>query len=58
MRAEPHACSIYHMTEATQARVKSTLMEMNLQMIDVGEIFDPLCLELAPGRQFMDLLRE
>jgi hypothetical protein len=58
MGAEPYACSIYHMTEAIQAKVKSTLMEINSQMMDVGKIFDPLCPELAPSRQFMDLLSE
>jgi hypothetical protein len=33
-------------------------MEMDFQMLDIGEVFDYLCPEFTPGRQFMDLLSE
>jgi hypothetical protein len=58
MVAEPHAQSIYHMTEVMQTKVKSSLMEVNSKMLDVGEVFEPLCPELAPGKQFMDHFSE
>jgi hypothetical protein len=54
MAAEFHAWSIYHMTEVTQTKVKSSLMEVNSKMMDVGEVFEPLCPKLAPGKQFLD----
>jgi hypothetical protein len=54
MAAEPHTQSIYHMTAVKQTKVKSSLMEVNSKMLDVGEVFEPLCPELAPGRRFMD----
>jgi hypothetical protein len=50
MVAEPHAQSIYHMTEVMQTKVKSSLMEVNSKMLDIGEVFEPLCPELAPGK--------
>jgi hypothetical protein len=50
MAAEPHARSIYHMTAVMQTKVKSSLMEVNSKMLDVGEVFEPLCPELAPGK--------
>jgi hypothetical protein len=58
MAAEPHAWSIYHMTEAMQTKVKSSLMEVNSKMMDVGEVFEPLCPELVPGKRFMDRFSE
>jgi hypothetical protein len=58
MAAEPHAWSIYHMTGVMQTKVKSSLMEVNSKMLDVGEVFKPLCPELAPGKQFMDHFSE
>jgi hypothetical protein len=58
MAAEPHARSIYHMTAVMQTKVKSSLMEVNSKMLDVGEVFEPLCPELAPGKQFMDCFSE
>jgi hypothetical protein len=58
MVAEPHARSIYHMTEVMQTKVKSSLMEVNSRMLDVGEVFEPLCPELVPGKQFMDCFSE
>jgi hypothetical protein len=58
MAAKPHAQSIYHMTEVMQTKVKSSLMEVNSKILDVGEVFEPLCPELAPGRQFMDCFSE
>jgi hypothetical protein len=58
MAAEPHAQSIYHMTEVMQTKVKLSLMEVNSKMLDVGEVFEPLCPELAPGKCFMDRLSE
>jgi hypothetical protein len=58
MAAEPHAQLIYHMTEVMQTKVKSSLMEVNSKMLDVGEVFEPLCPELAPGKQFMDRFSE
>jgi hypothetical protein len=33
-------------------------MEVNSKMLDVGEVFEPLCPELAPGKQFMDCFSE
>jgi hypothetical protein len=50
MAAEPHAWLIYHMTEVMQTKVKSFLVEVNSKMLDVGEVFEPLCPELAPGK--------
>jgi hypothetical protein len=50
MAAEPHARLIYHMTAVMQTKVKSSLMEVNSRMLDVGEVFEPLCPELAPGK--------
>jgi hypothetical protein len=50
MAAEPHAQSIYHMTEVMQTKVKSSLMEVNSKMLDMGEFFEPLCPELVPGK--------
>jgi hypothetical protein len=58
MAAEPHAQSIYHMTAVMQTKVKSSLMEVNSKMLDVGEVFEPLCPELAPGKQCMDHFSE
>jgi hypothetical protein len=58
MVAEPHARSIYHMTEIMQTKVKSSLMEVNSKMLDVGEVFEPLCPELALGKQFLDYFSE
>jgi hypothetical protein len=46
------------MMEVIQTKVKSSLMEVNSKMLDVGEVFKPLCPELAPGRQFMDCFLE
>jgi hypothetical protein len=46
------------MTEVMQTKVKSSLMEVNSKMLDVGEVFEPLCPELAPGRQFLDRFSE
>jgi hypothetical protein len=54
MVAEPHAQSIYHMTEVMQTKVKSSLMEVNSKILDMGEVFEPLCPELVPGKRFMD----
>jgi hypothetical protein len=56
--AEPHARSIYHMTAVMQTKVKSSLMEVNSKMLDIGEVFEPLCPELAPGKRFMDRFSE
>jgi hypothetical protein len=50
MVAEPHTWSIYHMTKVMQTKIKSSLMEVNSKMMDVGEVFEPLCPELAPGK--------
>jgi hypothetical protein len=58
MVAEPHAQLIYHMTEVMQTKVKSSTMEVNFKMLDVGEVFEPLCPELVPGKQFMDRFSE
>jgi hypothetical protein len=58
MAAEPHAQLIYHMTEGMQAKVKSSLMEVNSKMLDMGEVFEPLYPELAPGKHFMDRFSE
>jgi hypothetical protein len=41
-----------------QTKVKSSLMEVNSKMLDMGEVFEPLCPELAPGKQFMDRFLE
>jgi hypothetical protein len=41
-----------------QSKVKSFLMEVNSKMLDMGEVFEPLCPELAPGRQFLDYFSE
>jgi hypothetical protein len=41
MAAEPHTRSIYHMTEIMQTKVKSSLMEVNSKMLDMGEVFKP-----------------
>jgi hypothetical protein len=46
------------MTEVMQTKVKSSLIEVNSKMLDIGEIFEPLCPELAPGKQFMDRFSE
>jgi hypothetical protein len=46
------------MTKVMQTKVKSSLMEVNSKMMDVGEVFEPLCPELAPGKQFMDRFSE
>jgi hypothetical protein len=46
------------MTTVMQAKVKSSLMEVNSKMLDIGEVFEPLCPELAPGKQFMDRYSE
>jgi hypothetical protein len=54
MAAEPHARSIYHMTAVMQTKIKFSLIEVNSKMLDVGELFEPLCSELAPGKRFMD----
>jgi hypothetical protein len=50
MAAEPHARSIYHMTAVMQTKVKSSLMEVNSKMLDMGEVFEPLCPELTLGK--------
>jgi hypothetical protein len=50
MAAEPHARLIYHMTAVMQTKVKSSLIEVNSRMLDIGEVFEPLCPELAPGK--------
>jgi hypothetical protein len=41
-----------------QTKVKSSLMEVNFKILDVGEVFEPLCPELAPGKQFLDCFSE
>jgi ribonuclease HI len=46
------------MTAVMQTKVKSSLMEVNSKMLDVGEVFEPLCPELAPGKRFMDRFSE
>jgi hypothetical protein len=46
------------MTAVMQTKVKSSLMEVNSKMLDVGEVFEPLCPELAPGKRFMDHFSE
>jgi hypothetical protein len=46
------------MTEIIQTKVKSSLMEVNSKMLDVGEVFEPLCPKLAPGKWFMDQFSE
>jgi hypothetical protein len=46
------------MTEVMQTKVKSSLMEVNSKMLDMGEVFEPLCPKLAPGKQFMDRFSE
>jgi hypothetical protein len=46
------------MTAVMQTKVKSSLLEVNSKMLDVGEVFEPLCPELAPGKQFMDHFSE
>jgi hypothetical protein len=46
------------MTVVMQTKVKSSLMEVNSRMLDVGEVFKPLCPELAPGKRFMDRFSE
>jgi hypothetical protein len=33
-------------------------MEVNSKMLDVGEVFEPLCPELVPGKRFMDWFSE
>jgi hypothetical protein len=58
MVAELHAQSIYHMTAVMQTKVKSSLIKVNSRMLDVGEVFEPLCPELVPGKQFMDRFLE
>jgi hypothetical protein len=58
MAVEPHAQSIYYMTAVMQTKIKSSLMEVNSKMLDVGEVFEPLCPELAPGKRFMDRFSE
>jgi hypothetical protein len=58
MAAKPYAQSIYHMTEVMQTKVKSSLMEVNSKMLDMGEVFEPLCPELAPGKCFLDHFSE
>jgi hypothetical protein len=58
MVAEPHAWLIYHMTAVMQTKVKSSLMEVNSKMLDMGEVFEPLCPKLVPGKQFMDRFSE
>jgi hypothetical protein len=58
MAAEPYARSIYQMTAVMQTKVKSSLVEVNSKMLDVGEVFEPLCPELAPGKRFMDHFSE
>jgi hypothetical protein len=54
MAAKSHTQSIYHMTEVMQTKVKSSLVEVNSKMLDVGEVFEPLCPELALGKCFLD----
>jgi hypothetical protein len=46
------------MTEVMQTKVKSSLMEVNSKMLDVGEVFEPLCPELVPGKCFLDCFLE
>jgi hypothetical protein len=46
------------MTAVMQTKVKSSLMEVNSKMLDVGEVFKPLCPELALGKRFMDRFSE
>jgi hypothetical protein len=46
------------MTEVMQTKVKSSLMEVNSKMLDMGKVFKPLCPELAPGKQFLDHFSE
>jgi hypothetical protein len=46
MAAEPHAWSIYHMTAVMQTKVKSSLMEVNSKMLDVGKSLNPYALSL------------
>jgi hypothetical protein len=58
MVAEPHVQSIYHMTEIMQTKVKSSLMEVNSKILDVGEVFEPLCPELVLGKCFLDHFSE
>jgi hypothetical protein len=41
-----------------QTKIKFSLMEVNSKMLDVGEVFEPLCPELAPGKRFMDRFSE
>jgi hypothetical protein len=58
MAAEPHAWLIYHMTEVMQTKVKSSLMEVNSKILDMGEVFKLLCPELALGKCFLDCFLE
>jgi hypothetical protein len=46
------------MTEVMQTKVRSSLMEVNSKMLDVGEVFEPLCPELVPGKQFLNRFLE
>jgi hypothetical protein len=46
------------MMEVMQTKVKSSLMKVNSKMLDMGEVFEPLCPELAPGKRFMDCFSE
>jgi hypothetical protein len=46
------------MTAVMQTKVKSSLMEVNFKMLNMGEVFKPLCPELAPGKCFMDHFSE
>jgi hypothetical protein len=46
------------MTAAMQTKIKSSLMEVNSRMLDVGKVFEPLCPELAPGKRFIDRFAE
>jgi hypothetical protein len=46
------------MTAVMQTKVKSSLMEVNSKMLDIREVFEPLCPELAPGKCFMDHFSE
>jgi hypothetical protein len=58
MAAKPHARSIYHMIAVMQTKIKFSLMKVNSKMLDVGELFESLCPELAPGKRFMDCFSE
>src|SRR5215813_14631926 len=54
MGAEPHVCSIYHMTACQRQAVKTSLIEINEKLPEVSELFDPDSELARPGYWLLD----